>query len=140
MKCDLTAAGFVLLLILGVSVAASAGPAADGDTDGVYNVLDNCLTIANGAGLDCDQDNDGYGNRCDCDYDNDFDCDVTDFNQFRSEFGNVNLTNEADSNCDGDVTITDFNNFRSGFNYPIGGVAGTLSSGLHCAGTVPCDL
>ena len=139
MKLDLTAAGLALLLTLGVPFVSFAGTAVDTDTDGVYDVLDNCRLMANGIGppaRDCDTDDDGFGNRCDCDYDNDSDCDVTDFNNFRSQFQGALVTGLGDSDCDGDVDVTDFNNFRSGFQ----GAAGTLDSGLHCAGTVPCDL
>ena len=52
------------------------------------------------------------------------------------QFQGALVTGLGDSDCDGDVDVTDFNNFRSGFQ----GAAGTLDSGLHCAGTVPCDL
>lgn len=139
MKRDLTAAGLALLLVLGVSSIVYAGTAADNDSDGVYNVLDNCKAIPNGIGppaRDCDKDNDGYGNRCDCDYDQDGDCDVPDFNTFKQQFTGAAPVGTADSDCDGDVDVPDFNNFKSGF----GGAVGTMDSGLHCAGHVPCDL
>ena len=53
--------------LIGFPIASFAGLAPDADGDGVPDVLDNCSAVANAGTLDCDTDQDGYGNRCDCD-------------------------------------------------------------------------
>jgi hypothetical protein len=68
-----------VLLVLGLPNAALAGPSADNDGDGVFDVLDNCSTRANAAPLDCDTDDDGYGNACDGDFDQTHTVNAVDF-------------------------------------------------------------
>jgi hypothetical protein len=137
MKSGLTAAGIVLLLFLGVSYASFAGTAADGDGDGVYNVLDNCVTDPNAAPLDCDTDDDGYGNYCDADYDQNSAVGVSDFGLFSMQFGMSGAPGFVvqDMDCNGAVGVSDFGRFSMGFAAMAPG-----PSGLHCAGMVPCDL
>jgi hypothetical protein len=134
MKSGLTAVGIVLLLFLGISYAAFAGTAADGDSDGVYNVLDNCLTLANAPPVDCDSDDDGYGNLCDADYNNDGTVGGPDFGTFTMGFGAM-APGITDHNCDGTTGGPDFGTFSMQFGAMVPG-----PSGLHCAGMVPCDL
>jgi len=134
MKSGLTAAGIVLLLFLGVSYASFAGTAADADGDGVYNVLDNCKNLPNAAPLDCDTDDDGYGNGCDADYNNDGAVGGPDFGTFTMGFAAMS-PGITDANCDGTTGGPDFGFFTMGFAAMAPGV-----SGLHCAGMVPCDL
>jgi hypothetical protein len=137
MKSGLTAAGIVLLLFLGVAYASFAGTAADTDGDGVFNVLDNCLTVPNGIGppaLDCDTDNDGYGNGCDADYNNDWIVGGPDFGTFTMAFAAMS-PGITDANCDNTTGGPDFGPFTMGFALMVPG-----PSGLHCAGMVPCDL
>jgi len=138
MKMGLTAAGIALLCVTGLAFASFAGPAADFDGDGVYNVLDNCSTIANAGVLSCDTDDDGYGNVCDGDFDQSNTVNATDFSaKFLPAFGTgVDVGNGTDMDCSGVVNATDFSarflpQFKAGTPGP---------SGLHCAGTVPCDL
>jgi len=138
MKRGLTAAGIALLCVTGLAFASFAGPSADNDGDGVFNVLDNCSTIANAAPVDCDTDNDGYGNLCDGDYNQSNTTDATDFGTFFvPDFKKGTDSGKGtDSNCNGTVDATDFGvgfipQFKSGKPGP---------SGLHCAGTIPCDL
>jgi len=136
MKSGLTAAGIVLLLFLGVSYASFAGTAVDTDSDGVYNVLDNCKLIPNGPPFDCDTDDDGYGNHCDADYNQDTLIGGPDFSTFSMGFAAM-AAGVTDHNCDGTTGGPDFGVFAMGFA-AMGLVPG--SSGLHCAGMVPCDL
>jgi len=137
MKFGLTAAGIALLSITGLAFASFAGPSADFDSDGVYNVLDNCSTLANGGALGCDTDDDGYGNRCDGDFDQSSGLiNSADFNKFLPDFKKgVDSGIGSDMDCSGGVNSADFNLFLPTFK---AGKAGP--SGLHCAGTVPCDL
>ena len=58
----------------------------DSDSDGRGDVCDNCSLLSNNlvgprpnGSLQCDDDLDGYGNRCDCDLDQDGACGVADF-------------------------------------------------------------
>ncbi len=58
-------------------VTVTAGPACDGDGDGVLNAADNCPGDPNAEQLDTD--NDGDGDACDYDDDNDNCADVDDY-------------------------------------------------------------
>ena len=138
MKTGLMAGGIALLATLGLSFAAFAGPSVDTDGDGVYDVLDNCVTVQNASPADCDTDNDGYGNRCDADFDEDNFVFPSDFTTFAADFsgGGYDSGVGTDMDCDGYVFPTDFTIFQSYFT----GSASPGPSGLHCAGTIPCDL
>lgn len=142
MKSGLTAAGIALLCVTGMAFASFAGPSADNDGDGVFNVLDNCSTISNKAPTDCDTDNDGYGNVCDGDFNQTNTVNATDFSGiFLPDFKTGKDAGKGtDMNCTapsgGAVNATDFGSFflpqfKKGKPGP---------SGLHCAGTIPCDL
>ena len=124
----------IFALTVGFPIASMAGLAPDTDSDGVPDAIDNCDLVANAAPDDCDTNTDGFGNACDCDYDQSGACDVTDFNTFRTSFQNPGSNADTDANCDGATNVTDFNAFRTGFQNP-----GNLSSGLSCAGTIPCS-
>jgi len=145
MKTGLVAAGIALLFVVGLALASFAGPAADTDGDGVYNVLDNCSSLANAPPLDCDADNDGYGNACDGDFNNDKVVNATDFSSFflPSFKAGTGTPAGTDMNCtspepatNGTVNATDF----SSFFLPQFKAGKPGPSGLSCAGTVPCDL
>jgi hypothetical protein len=138
MKTGLTAAGLALLCVIGLAFASFAGPSTDTDGDGVFNVLDNCSSLKNAPPLDCDTDDDGYGNACDGDFDQNNLVTGGDFsNKFVPSFKKgVDPGTGTDMDCNGLVTGGDFSNrfvpnFKSGKPGP---------SGLHCAGTIPCDL
>jgi hypothetical protein len=130
------AGGIALLATLGLSFAAFAGPSQDSDGDGVYDVLDNCLDVQNAPPLDCDTDNDGYGNRCDGDMDNDFFVFPSDYDLWLADSNAVYDSGiGSDMDCDGYVFPSDYDLWL--------GTSVSVSvgpSGLHCAGTVPCDL
>jgi len=136
MKTGLMAAGIALLCAMGLAFASFAGPSVDTDGDTVFDVLDNCRLLANKAPADCDTDNDGYGNRCDGDFDNNKATVATDFGIFVPDFKKgLDSGKGTDMDCNGAVVATDFGlfvpNFKAGKPGP---------SGLHCAGTIPCDL
>jgi hypothetical protein len=119
---------------------AFAGPAEDHDSDGMFDVLDNCSAVANGPPIDCDTDNDGYGNICDGDFDNDVSTLPNDFTDiWTPDFTLVGLDGGTgtDMDCDGYVLSNDFTDYWSP-QFSNFGIPGP--SGLNCAGTVPCDL
>lgn len=111
----------------------------DTDGDGVYDVLDNCRTIPNAGSLDCDTDDDGYGNVCDGDFNNDFVVNAVDFTtRFlpdfkagtdKAPFDGTNMTCGQSQSFG--FTQRFLPQFKQGKPGP---------SGLHCAGTIPCDL
>lgn len=138
MKTGLMAGGIALLATLGLSFAAFAGPSQDQDTDGVYDVLDNCLTVPNGPPQDCDTDNDGYGNMCDGDFDQDNFTFAGDFDIWFNDFSTTSYDGGTgtDMDCDGYVFATDFDLWFPQFST----TSTPGPSGLHCAGSVPCDL
>jgi hypothetical protein len=137
MKTGLMAGGIALLATLGLSFAAFAGPSEDTDGDGVYDALDNCLTVMNAAPGDCDTDNDGYGNFCDGDFDQDNFVFPGDFTIWSADFGiGYDGGPGTDMDCDGYVFPSDFTTWSFYFS----GSSSPGPSGLYCAGTVPCDL
>ena len=72
MRNKLMTLAFGFCLIVGLPLAAMAGPTpggADTDVDGVENAFDNCRTRVNAAQVD--RDHDGCGDFCDFDWNND---------------------------------------------------------------------
>jgi hypothetical protein len=138
MKKGLMAGGIALLATIGIAFTAYAGPALDHDEDGVYDVLDNCSDKDNQPPFDCDRDDDGYGNYCDGDFDNDNFIVPFDFTDLFVPDFNVGLDSGigSDMDCDGYVVPADFTDYF----VPSFGAGLPGPSGLHCAGTVPCDL
>ena len=139
-KLGFVALGLTALLTLAIATGSFAGPSTDTDGDTVFDVLDNCLNIANKAPGDCDTDNDGYGNMCDGDFDQNNAVTAVDFNsRFVPDFkkgADLGIQDGTDMDCNGAVTAVDFNSkFVPQFK---AGKPG--KSGLFCAGTVPCDL
>jgi hypothetical protein len=157
MKLGILAILFAGLLLVGLPLASTAGPAPDMDSDTVPDVIDNCKTVPNAAPLDCDVDQDGYGNWCDCDFDQNFSCNAADFNnpgnpaapQFLPAFNPPPLAGASveDMDCNLTVNAADFSNaaeplggFLNGFNGTGGYIAPIPGpSGLPCAGNVPCS-
>lgn len=97
----------------------------DSDNDGIGDACDNCIDAANGSLIpdaggnsQLDTDGDGFGNMCDADLNNDNDVTLSDFSAFRSTFGTMDA--DADFNGDGDVSLSDFSIFRSSFGNPPG--------------------
>lgn len=91
----------ILLLLASFQVTAIA---ADQDGDGIVDIEDNCITVANPAQRD--SNGDGYGNRCDADLDNNQIVDVADFFIFLNRFKSQDP--DADLNGDGRVNRADF--------------------------------
>jgi len=123
----------VSLVAFGFAATANAGNVADADGDLVPDSFDNCDVADNGpndGSNQVDTDIDGYGNACDADYDNDLAVTAGDFGIFLGTFGGPGDLTDHDG--DGSVTAADFGVFLGQF----GGAPGT--SGLACAGTVPC--
>jgi hypothetical protein len=116
-------------------ISLMIAPLVDTDGDGIPDANDNCVDIPNAPPLDCDTDQDGYGNVCDGDFDNDGSVTSSDMSAlFLPDFSTgVDSGTGTDMDCDGDVTSADFSFFL--FQYSQG-LAGP--SGLPCAGTVPC--
>ena len=93
----------------------------DVDGDGISDPNDNCLVFANGPGTDhvpnprengsyqCDDDLDGFGNRCDCDFNQNGVCDDFDILMFGAAFGNpVDLDNAIfDLDCNGVIGLAE---------------------------------
>ena len=124
------------LFAVGFAMSATAGSVADADSDGVPDVFDNCLNVANGmneTSNQVDTDQDGFGNACDADYDNSGAVNTVDFGPFLSAFG-AGAGAAQDHNGDGVVNTIDFGVFLSQFNQGVPG-----PSGLSCAGAVPCS-
>jgi len=124
------------LFAIGFAMSATAGSVQDADGDGVPDVFDNCLNVANGAleapNNQVDTDVDGFGNICDGDFNNSGgNVDLTDFGLFLADVGNPS-TSQFDLDADGDTDLTDFGVFLGLTGGPPG------PSGLACAGTVPC--
>lgn len=81
-----------------IGVASEIEP--DADNDGVPDVLDNCVNIANAGALDCDSDQDGYGNECDCDLNETGGCQGSDLLIWQQAFAANPETNQnANFNC-----------------------------------------
>ncbi|MEO1573488.1 MAG: hypothetical protein AAFU65_00850 [Pseudomonadota bacterium] len=88
----------------------------DEDGDGVFDAVDNCLTVPN---VDQrDSNDDGYGNACDADLTGDCIVNVTDLGALRLLFFSSNPN--ADFNGDGVVNVTDLGIMRSAFFAPPG--------------------
>ncbi|MFK8030667.1 MAG: thrombospondin type 3 repeat-containing protein [Gammaproteobacteria bacterium] len=92
--------------------AASASFAQDTDGDGVPDLSDNCLNVANPAQLDFDADL--FGNLCDSDFNNDGVVNFLDFSQLAAAFQTPNPT--FDLNGDGIVNFLDLALFVPNFN------------------------
>jgi hypothetical protein len=88
----------VLLLALAAPVYA-----ADRDGDGVEDMFDNCLAVANADQRDTDADD--FGNRCDQDLNNDGKVNSLDLGLFKKKLGTADP--DADFNGDGSVNAVD---------------------------------
>ena len=107
----------------------------DSDSDGIFDLCDNCSSFANTDQRDTNLD--GYGNVCDTDYNNDGIVGTPDYlilvPAFGSRFGDAIYNPDIDSNGDGVIGTPDFLFLAKGFGSSPG------PSGLSCAGTAPCN-
>lgn len=110
-----------------VNLGVRAG--GDVDVDGVPDVNDNCVNVANADQRDTNGD--GYGNRCDADFNNNGSVDSQDGAMLRAAFGSRSYP-DRDLNGNGIVDSHDGVLLRVRFGQPPG------PSGLACAGSVPC--
>ena len=118
--------------LIAFSIASFAGVAHEEGDDGVPNVLDNCTEVANAGALDCDTDQDGYGNACDCDLNQptgSLTCTAADLALWKQAFKNGTPLH-ADHNCSGSITAADLAIWKLRFKNQ----ATQFRSGLHCAG------
>jgi hypothetical protein len=136
MKVKLTAlvAGFAL--VVGLPLAAMAGPTpggADFDTDGVEDAFDNCSTKVNASQKDIDHD--GCGDTCDADFDQNGSSGLIDFGTLKLAFGATTgqpaYNAAADMDCNGGVGVADFGLFKLEFGTTAG------PSGITNAGRNP---
>ena len=127
-------ATFAFMFVVGTS---GAGPAADGDGDGIQDDMDNCSAEANAGQYDSNQD--GYGNICDTDFNNDGVTGGPDFGILVANFGSSEAVDGEDFNADVDPTEDgvvggpDFGLLVGDFG------SGPGPSGRSCANTVPPD-
>lgn len=131
MKVGVLTIFMAFLLAAGIPFGAFAGTVPDTDSDTVPDNVDNCMMVPNAPPLDCDVDQDGYGNICDADFDNGGAVGATDFPIFTANWAQP-APNVADLDCGGAVGATDFPLFTGAWAQPPG------PSGLSCAGTIPC--
>jgi hypothetical protein len=112
MRAGLIVFTFGFFLVVGLPLAATAGPTpggADSDSDGVEDAFDNCTAIAN-PGQE-DEDHDGCGDVCDppllCDCDGNGGVGVSDFGLMSAQWG---MTGSQSCDCDGNggVGVSDF--------------------------------
>jgi hypothetical protein len=131
MKVRLMALLFIISLVLGLPLAASAGPASgvDTDSDGVQDPFDNCVGTPNAD--QADGDHDGCGNACTeaitCDATGDTVVGLPDFSALSAQFdADCNLPNPpshgctADCNGDGIVGLPDFSALSAEFGNEVG--------------------
>ena len=86
--------------------------AADADSDGVDDDVDNCTLVANAGQVDTDGD--GHGNRCDGDFDNSCTTNIFDLFNFTDAFGTASAEHDLNESG-GNVNIGDLFAFQSLF-------------------------
>ena len=90
-------------------LVASAGLSPDTDGDGVFDVDDNCLDLANASQGDADTD--GFGQVCACDLNDGGVCSTPDIAPMKAALaGNLPV---GDINCDGVTNPADIPPFKA---------------------------
>jgi hypothetical protein len=114
-----------------LAIEITGGAQPDFDGDGVDDLFDNCLALANTDQSDTDLD--GFGNRCDADFNDDGVVGANDVAAIAARFGLPATGNEDfDLDSSGAVGANDIARAANSFGQPPG------PSGLACAGTPPC--
>jgi hypothetical protein len=117
MKVGLFTTILALSLVLWVPGALAGPLLGDADGDGVDDLLDNCLGVANSAQIDTDSD--GCGNACDADYTQDGIVGSPDFGIMKAAFGKSigqgGYNPSADVNADNIIGSPDFGFFKGQF-------------------------
>jgi hypothetical protein len=90
----------------------------DTDGDGVTDIADNCILIANADQRDTNGD--GFGNICDPDLDNNLIVNAIDLGLFKSVFFDVGPGIDADFNGDNTVNVIDLGILKTFFFLPPG--------------------
>jgi hypothetical protein len=103
-------AGMLLTLLFATSASAQS-QLPDKDGDGIPDVLDNCVTVANPDQKD--SDGDGIGDACDGDINKDGKVNALDVALMKQFFGKVGTA--ADLNGDGRVNVLDLSLLRNRF-------------------------
>jgi hypothetical protein len=126
MKISLMAVVAGFCLVVGLPLAATAGPTPGGpsaaDGDGVEDFFDNCYLDNNPEQKDFDHD--GCGNLCDYDADNNGIANAIDLGNFRTSYlksqGDPAYNGNFDTDCNGVVNAVDLGNFRANYLQPTG--------------------
>jgi hypothetical protein len=138
MKVGLFTTILALSLVLWVPGALAGPLLGDSDGDGVDDLLDNCVNVANSAQIDTDGD--GCGNACDADYNNDGPVGGPDFGiiklAFGKSIGQVGYNPACDSNADNIIGGPDFGFFKVEFG---GNGAGEAGPGIPIHFSAICD-
>lgn len=125
MKISLMALVAGFCLVVGLPLAATAGPTpggANSDGDSVENFFDNCYLDSNPDQKDVDHD--GCGNVCDSDGNNDGLVDASDFSAFKLTYlkaeGQPGYNANFDATCEGLIDASDFSAFKANYLQPTG--------------------
>ena len=110
----------------------------DGDSDGVPDATDNCLTVPNADQRDTD--NDHFGNLCDGDLNNDQVVNVADLALLRADFFAAEFDPDADLDGDGAVALTDLAILRGLFFEPPGPTGPCLRDSDLCRGPLRFEV
>jgi len=125
MKISLMALVAGFCLVVGLPLAATAGPTPGGtnsDGDSVEDFFDNCMTKSNPDQKDVDHD--GCGNVCDSDSNQDGNVNSSDFTAFKATYqksvGQPGYNPNFDATCEGSVNSSDFTVFKQNYQQATG--------------------
>jgi len=121
MKISLMAVVAGFCLVVGLPLAATAGPTPGGpsasDGDGIEDFFDNCYLDANADQKDFDHD--GCGNPCDSDGNNDGVVSSSDLSAFKATYlkgeGQPGYNANYDATCEGVVNSADLSIFKGNY-------------------------
>jgi len=108
--------GFLLTVLLALSLSVGAEETVDSDSDGLDDNSDNCTLAANPAQRDTDGD--FIGNMCDADFNQDAVVNFLDLSYLGSQF--LSTDPDADLNGDGVVNFVDISMFSGMYLQEVG--------------------